>query len=80
MSGPAIARKRAVGQPIDPRHRPAVVEAQHEFRAHRDAAAIAADEPDDVRVPPAQRHEVDRPSPCRLSVSIVVSRISVFGR
>ena len=50
---PGDGAEGAVRQSTDPRDRAAVVEAQHQLRAHRDAAALAANEPDDVRVPPA---------------------------
>ena len=60
MSGPAIARSVAVGQPVDPGHDAAVVEAQDQLGAHRARGrAVAADEADDVGVAAARRHEVD---------------------
>ena len=39
--------------------RASVVEAQHQFGPHPHATALPADEPDDVGVPAARRHEVD---------------------
>ena len=43
-----------------PRNRPAVVEADHELRTHRDTAVQPFDDPHDVGRRPARRHEVDR--------------------
>ena len=56
--GPGDGAHGAVRQSRDPRHRPPVVEAQDQLGAHRDAAALAADDPDDVGVAAPRRHEV----------------------
>ena len=46
-----------------PRNDAAVVEADHEFRAHRHAAVEPFHDPDDFRGVAARRHEVDRADP-----------------
>ena len=56
---PGNRSEGSVGQPADPGDGPSVVEPQHEFRVHLDAAAIASHQPDHVGVLASRRHEID---------------------
>ena len=78
-SGPAIGDARVV-DPAHPGHDRAVVEADHELRAHRHLAVEPLDDADDVGRVAARRHEVDRAHARRSSVSKTDSRISVSCR
>ena len=57
--GAADGRYPALRQPLDPRHHGTVVEAQDELGLHRDTAAQAPDQPDDVGEAVPQSDEID---------------------
>ena len=50
----------SVFEASDPGHRSTVVEPYREFHLHPDSAAFPSHQPDEVRMPAAERHEIDQ--------------------
>ncbi len=52
-------REQCAVEPPYPWDDPAIVESNHQFRAHPHRTTNPFDDPDDVRCAPSRRHEVD---------------------
>jgi hypothetical protein len=58
--GSCNGAQRSVVEARDPRDNRPIAEAQHQFGRHGDLTALANHQPDNARMPAAQRHEIDQ--------------------